>query len=396
MLPRMAFPTWLPFLLGLLTAIGPLATDMYLPAFGAIEAGFAAPPGSVQITLAAWFAGLCIGQMTQGTLSDRFGRRRPLIVGTVLFSIACVGCALATDMATLSAFRFASAFGGAAGMVIPRAVVRDMAEGHAAARIMSKLMLVMGAGPILAPSLGGLLLGVGSWRLIFWVCAAYGLFCGAIAWKLLPETLPVSARVRLGPGALMARYAHVLSERGFLTHALMGGCAMFGMFAYLAGSPQVFVQQFGLPAQFYGGLFGVCAAGFIAASQINPWAVMRFGAGRVIDVSTKVFLLATAAMLGFALSGGWGGWLPLAVCAFFSMSSQGFTTPNAVVGALARHAAHAGSASALMGTMQFGLGAVAAGLVGVLSDGSARPMGALMLLGAIGANLAALARPRRA
>ena len=391
----MSFPTWLPFLLGLLTAVGPLATDMYLPAFDAIEAEFASPQGSAQITLAAWFAGLCVGQMTQGTLSDRFGRRPPLIAGTLLFALCCAGCALATDITTLSIFRALSAFGGAAGMVIPRAVVRDLAEGHAAARIMSKLMLVMGAGPILAPSLGGLLLGVGSWRLIFWVCGAYGLFCALIAWRLLPETLPPLARVKLGPGALISRYAHILSERGFITHALMGGFAMFGMFSYLAGSPQVFVQQFGLPPQFYGGLFGVCAAGFIAASQLNPAAVMRFGADRVIFVSTKVFLLATSAMLGFALSGGWGGWLPLAVCAFFSMSSQGFTTPNAVVGALQRHAGHAGSASALMGTMQFGLGAIAAALVGALSDGTARPMGALMLLGAIGSNVAEWCRPRR-
>lgn len=392
----MTFPAWLPFLLGLLTAVGPLATDMYLPAFDAIEADFGAPPGSAQLTLSAWFAGLCVGQMTQGTLSDRFGRRAPLIAGTLLFAAACAGCALAQSIPALSVFRMLSAFGGAAGMVIPRAVVRDMAEGHAAARVMSKLMLVMGAGPILAPSLGGLLLGFGGWRMIFWVCGGYGLFCALIAWTVLPETLPRAARVKLGPGALLSRYRHILTERGFLTHALMGGFAMFGMFSYLAGSPQVFVQQFGLPPGFYGALFGVCAAGFIAATQLNPWLVLRFGAERVAWTSTKVFLAATFSMLAFALSGGYGGWLPLAVCAFFSMSSQGFTTPNAVVGALHRHAAHAGSASALMGTMQFGLGAIAAALVGSLSDGTARPMGALMLLGAIGSNFAEYCRPRRA
>jgi len=392
----MSFPVWLPFLLGLLTAIGPLATDMYLPAFDAIEHGFGTLPGTAQITLSAWFAGLCVGQMTQGTLSDRFGRRRPLIVGTLLFALACAGCALATDIPTLAAFRMLSAFGGAAGMVIPRAVVRDIAEGHSAARIMSKLMLVMGAGPILAPSLGGLLLGVGSWRLIFWVCGAYGLFCALIAWKVLPETLPPGARVKLGPGAQLSRYAHILSERAFITHAAMGGFGMFGMFSYLAGSPQVFVQLFGLSPGFYGGLFGVCAAGFIAASQVNPWLVGRLGPDRVLRLATRAFLLATAAMFGFALSGGWGGWLPLAGCAFVAMSSQGFIMPNAVVGALQRHAGHAGSASALMGTMQFGLGAVAAAAVGLLSDGTARPMGALMLLGAVCSNVAEALRPRRA
>jgi len=396
----MSFPTWLPFLLGLLAAVGPLATDMYLPAFDAIETEFASGAGSAQITLSAWFAGLAVGQMTQGTLSDRFGRRRPLIVGTLLFSAACAGCALAADIATLSVFRTLSAFGGAAGMVIPRAVVRDMAEGHAAARIMSKLMLVMGVAPILAPSLGGLLLGLGSWRGIFWVCAGYGLFGALLTWRLLPETLPAAARVKLGPGAQVSRYVAILGERGFITNAAMGGFAMFGMFAFLAGSPQVFVQQFGLPPSFYGVLFGVCAAGFIAASQLNPLLSLRYGADRVVFASTKVFLAATLGMVGFALTvdmrgGGWEGWLPLAVCAFFSMASQGFTTPNAVVGALHRHAGHAGSASALMGTMQFGLGALSAAGVGLLSDGTAMPMAALMLVGAIGSNLAAWHRPRR-
>lgn len=389
----MPYPTWLPFLLGLLAAVGPLATDMYLPAFGAIEAGFGSGPGSAQITLSAWFAGLAVGQMTQGTLSDRYGRRWPLFFGTLLFSAACAGCALAPDITTLSIFRTISAFGGAAGMVIPRAVVRDIAEGHAAARIMSKLMLVMGAAPILAPSLGGLLLGLGSWRGIFWVCSGYGAFCAFLVWRFLPDTLPVAARVKLGPGAQISRYVTILGERGFITHSLMGGFAMFGMFAFLAGSPEVFVTQYGLPPSFYGALFGVSAAGFILASQINPRLLPRFGADRVTRVATKVFLAATGSMTIVAVLG-WGGWPAIVVCAFFSMSSQGFTMPNAVVGALARHAGHAGSASALMGTMQFGLGALSAASVGLLSDGTARPMAVLMLLGAIGCNLAEWCRPR--
>lgn len=395
MLAAMSFPTWLPFMLGLLAAVGPLATDMYLPAFGAIEAEFASGPGTAQYTLSAWFAGLAVGQMTQGTLSDRYGRRWPLFFGTLLFSAACAGCALAPDITTLSVLRMVSAFGGAAGMVIPRAVVRDIAEGHAAARIMSKLMLVMGAAPILAPSLGGLLLGVGGgWRGIFWVCAGYGAFCAFLVWRYLPDTLPVAARVKLGPGAQVARYVAILGERGFITHALMGGFAMFGMFAYLAGSPQVFVQQFGLPPSFYAGLFGVCAAGFILASQINPRLLPRYGAERVARVAVRVFLAATAAMTVAAFTG-WGGWPVVAACAFFSMSSQGFVMPNAVVGALHRHAGHAGSASALMGTMQFALGALSAATVGMLSDGSARPMGVLMLIGALGSTAAEWCRPRR-
>jgi len=390
----MPFPSWLPFLLGLLSAVGPLATDMYLPAFGAIEREFGTGGGSAQLTLSAWFAGLAVGQMTQGTLSDRYGRRGPLLFGTILFSLACAGCALAPDLWTLSALRMVSAFGGAAGMVIPRAVVRDISEGHAAARMMSKLMLVMGAAPILAPSLGGLLLGFGGWRGIFWVCAAYGAGCAVLVWRFLPDTLPETRRVKLGPGAQIARYASILRERGFITHALMGGFSAFGMFAYLAGSPPVFVEQFGLPPSAYGALFGLCAAGFITASQINPRIVPRFGADVVSRAAARLFLAATATLALFAFTG-WAGWPGIAVCVFFAMSSQGFIQPNAVVGGLARHANHAGSASALMGTMQFCLGAVSALSVGAAFDGSARPMGLLMLTGGICCNIAEWCRPRR-
>jgi DHA1 family bicyclomycin/chloramphenicol resistance-like MFS transporter len=166
-------PGWLPLLLGFLTAVGPLSTDMYLPAFPAIEAELGTRWGGVEGTLAAWFVGLAAGQMVQGTLADRLGRRPPLIAGTALYALASAGCALAPDMASLSIWRCAAAFGGAASAVIPRAVVRDLADGLAAARLMSRLMLVMGAAPVLAPSLGGLLLGAGGWRSIFWAAAAY-------------------------------------------------------------------------------------------------------------------------------------------------------------------------------------------------------------------------------
>src|SRR6195952_2751645 len=170
----MAYPVWLPVLLGFLTAVGPLSTDMYLPAFPAIEASLGGQPGMAQITLATWFAGLAVGQITQGSLSDRYGRRGPLIFGTLVYSLANAGCALAPDIWTLSILRFIAAFGGSASMVIPRAIVRDLADGHAAARLMSRLMLVMGAAPILAPTLGGLVLGFASWHAIFWLTFAYG------------------------------------------------------------------------------------------------------------------------------------------------------------------------------------------------------------------------------
>ncbi len=390
----MNVPTWLPLLLGLLSAIGPISTDMYLPAFPAIEHALGGRQGAAQITLSAWFLGLAIGQITQGTLSDRYGRRGPLILGTALYALASAGCALSPNLAVLSCFRFLAAIGGSATMVLTRAIVRDLADGHAAARLMSKLMLVMGAAPILAPTLGGFVLAVSGWQAIFWIAAAYGaLSCLGIA-LLLPETLPESRRVKLGLGGLVARYAGIIGERGFLTHALLGGFCMFGMFAFLAGSPPVFIELFHLSPPAYGLLFGVSAFGFILSSQISPRLLPRFGAHRIIRTAVRVFLAATCVLTVVAFVGR-GGWLPVAVPIAISMASQGFTMPNATVGALSRHAGHAGSASALMGTLQFSLAASSAAIVGALGDGTPRAMALLMLAGAVGAVICDLYRPRR-
>jgi len=390
----MGFPGWLPLLLGFLTAVGPVSTDMYLPAFPAIEQALGGQAGTAQITLAAWFAGLAVGQITQGSLSDRFGRRWPLVAGTALYTLATVGCALASDLPTLSAFRLISAFGGSASMVIPRAVVRDLADGHAAARLMSRLMLVMGAAPILAPSLGGLVLAVAGWQAIFWVCAGYGAICCVLVAVLLPDTLPANRRVKLGLGAMGQRYGSILRERGFITHTLVGGFTTFSFFAYLGGSPGVFEEIYHLGPAAYGAVFGCCAAGLIACSQINPMLVRRFGVGRVLSGSVRMLLAANTALLVLAFVRP-AQWWVVALAVAVSISTNGFNTPNSTVGALSPHPAHAGSASALMGTLQFILGAVSGLLVGLASDGTMRPMAALMFAGALGANIFDICRPRR-
>lgn len=389
----MNVPAWLPILLGFLAAVGPVSTDMYLPAFPAIEASLGGTPGTAQITLATWFVGLAFGQIMQGPLSDRFGRRRPLIVGTALYTVASTGCALAGGLHWLAVWRFLAAIGGSASMVISRAVVRDLSDGHAAVRMLSRLTLIMGVAPILAPTLGGIVLARFSWHAIFWICTAYGFVCCALVWRLLPDTLPRQQRVRLSVAAQFARYAIIVRERGFLTHALMAGCGLFGMFGFLAGSPPVFIQQFNFSPPQYGILFGSCAAGYVIASQINPRMVQRFGGSRVLRVASRMFLVATVALAVVSITGA-GGWPAVALPILISMTCQGFNLPNATVGSLSRHAAHAGSASALLGTMQFCLGAVSGLLAGALQDGTARPMAALMLLGATGVAMADLFRPR--
>ncbi len=389
----MRVPAWLPLLLGLLSAVGPVSIDMYLPAFPQIEAALGGAPGTAQITLATFFAGLAIGQLLQGSLSDRYGRRWPLLGGTFLYTLASAGCALAPDLTWLSVFRLLAALGGSASMVIPRAIVRDLSDGQAAARMMSRLMLVMGAAPILAPTLGGIVLAQSNWQAIFWVITAYGAICSFMVWRFLPDTLPRQFRVRLGFVAQMLRYRGVLRERGFITHAATGSACSFGMFAYIGGSPVVFIDHFHLtPAQF-GGVFGLCAAWLIAASQVNPLLFRRIGTSRVLRGAVRTFLLAALALTLVALLDR-GGPLAVMIPLFVNMACFGFVMPNATVGALSRHAAHAGSASAVMGTMQFLLGAVSGLLVGLLSDGTARPMALLMLAGAIGANIADLRRPR--
>jgi DHA1 family bicyclomycin/chloramphenicol resistance-like MFS transporter len=389
----MSFPFWLPILLGFLTAVGPTTTDMYLPAFPAIEAAFGSRPGSAQLTLAAWFAGLAVGQLSQGTLSDRFGRKRPLVVATALYTLACLGCALAPSIQWLAAFRTLSAIGASAGMVIPRAMVRDLADGHAAAVLLSRLSLVMGAAPILAPTVGSVVLAIADWRGIFWILTAYGATCLVLVLFLLPDTLPQDRRIRLRPGEQLLRYRAILGERSFLTHATMGAFATFAFFAYLGGSSPVFIQGFGLTPAQYAMIFGANSFGLICCAQLNPHLLRRFGHFAVLRWVARVHLAACLVLLAVAFAGPHSlSWVLVPI--FVAISCMGMLNPNTIVGALARHQQHAGSASSVMGTGQYLLGAVSGLLVGLVTDGTPRGMAALMLLGSVGMAIADARRPR--
>ena len=380
-------PTWLPILLGFLTAVGAASTDMYLPAFPDIERTLHGAPGSAQFTLAAWFAGLAVGQLTQGTLADRFGRRGPLIAGTLLYTVTAAASALAPSIFWLSVLRALSAIGASAGMVIPRAVVRDMAEGHAAAILMSRLMLVMGVAPILAPTLGGMILSVASWRALFWLLTGYGTLCCILVVWLLPETLPPARRVRLGPGEQIARYRQILREPIFASHAAIMGAGAFALFAYIGGASPVFIDGFGLSPTQFGMVFGLCACGLIGGAQSNAHILARFGLSAVLGVTVRVFLAATAVLAAVAFAG--VAHLAAVIALLFCVvTCFGFLNPNTTVGALTRHAAHAGAASAVLGTVQFTFGALSGLAVGLLTDGTPRGMAGLMLVGAVAAILA--------
>lgn len=390
----MPTPSWLPWLLGLLTAIGPASIDMYLPAFPAIEAALGAAPGGAQLTLASYFGGLAVGQMTQGTVSDRYGRRAPIMIGMAIYALASIGAALSPSIFWLSLFRAVSAFGAAAGTVIPRAVVRDIATGQPAAVMMSQLTLVLGVAPILAPSLGGAILIVADWRWIFWVLAAYAVMCGLLVWWLLPDTLRPERRIRLHPGEQMRRYGTILRDPMFLSYGGMACFGSFAFFAYLAGSSPVFIGGFGLSPSQYALVFGLCSVGLIANAQINARILPRFGISSILRTVACLHLGATLTLAAVAFAG-LHDLLPILVPTFIAVSCMGFLNPNTVVGALTHHAAHAGSASALIGTAQFSLGACGGLIVGAFADGTPRGMAALRLVGSLGLVIADRCRPAR-
>jgi DHA1 family bicyclomycin/chloramphenicol resistance-like MFS transporter len=388
-------PVWLPLLLGILQAVGPISIDMYLPAFPAIEADFHAAPGSAQITLATWILGLSCGQMLNGTLVDRFGRRTPLLLGTAAYALACAGCAMSTSIAMLAIWRFIAAIGGSASMVVPRAVVRDVSEGHAAARLMSRLILVLGAAPILAPSLGGLVLQVANWRVIFWITATYGTLCLLLATLFLPDTLPIARRIVLHPTTMLARYIHIATERNFITHTLMLAGGSFSLFAYLGGSPTTFIVYYHLSPGRFAILFGGIAATYVLFSQLNVLVTGRLGLDRTLRIMSSLFLALSLLLLAIQLAGG-ASPLALAVVLALTQGMNGFISPTGTVGGLANHAVHAGTASALMLTLQFLIGGSSGFLIAWLTDGTPLPMLELMLAGAIVTKVADLCRPRRA
>lgn len=359
-------------ILGSLSAFGPMAIDFYLPSFPSLAKAFATDVEHIQLSLASYFAGIAIGQLIYGPLADRFGRRGPLLVGLVLFTLGSLACALSTSLEELIIARFVQALGGCAGMAISRAVVRDLCDPLASAKVFSKLMLVMGVAPILAPLGGGLLLQLFGWQSIFYGLMLFSALCLLAALLWLPETLQHDGPHPPLSGALM-RYVRLLGDWQLVGHGLTGGVAMAGMFAYIAGSPFVFIDLYGVSAQNYGWLFGLNATGFILTAQFNGWLLRHHGPAYWLQRTVWVFLLSAAALLLVAQAQPQALW-PLMIPLFICTASLSCILPNASACAMAGQGHQAGSASALIGSLQFVVAAGAAGMVGVLHDGTARPM----------------------
>lgn len=368
-------------ILGALSAFGPLAIDFYLPAFPAMALAFGTDEKHVQLTLAAYFLGLSIGQLAYGPVADRFGRRIPLLIGVGLFTAASLACAYAPNLEWLIGARFIQALGGCAGMVISRAIVSDKCDAVGSAKVFSQLMLVMGLAPILAPMLGGLLVNTTGWQSIFLALTGFSALAGLAVALGLPESMPAHVPRQPLSGALR-QYARLVKEPIYLGHALTGGIAIAGMFSYIAGSPFVFIKLYDVPAEHFGWFFGANAAGFILVAQVNARLLAKRGPAFLLARAVWVYLGAGLALLGVSALHTAQLW-PLLIPLFVCISSLGCILPNASACAMNGQGARAGSASAMLGCLQFSLAAGAAALVGGVHDGSAMPMAMVISLCAV-------------
>ncbi|MGW5460044.1 multidrug effflux MFS transporter [Streptomyces sp. NPDC003996] len=371
--------------LGGLTATPPLAMDMYLPSLPEVTRSLHAPAASVQLTLTACLLGMALGQLVVGPMSDRWGRRRPLLAGLAVYLLATALCALAPNVETLVAFRLAQGLAGAAGIVIARAVVRDLYDGVAMARFFSTLMLVSGVAPIVAPLIGGQILRVTDWRGVFVVLTVVGVLLAALVWLRLPETLPPAERHDGGVQAALRAMRGLLADLPFSGYMLAGGFAFAALFAYISASPFVIQEIYGASPQTFSLLFGLNSVGLVAAGQVNgKLLVGRVALEKVLACGLAVIVLAATALLLMSTGAlGEVGLPPIAAALFVLMSAMGITLPNAQTLALLRTRHAAGSASALLGTSSFLVGAVASPLVGVAGEHTAVPMAVVQLAGAL-------------
>ncbi|WMF04480.1 multidrug effflux MFS transporter [Micromonospora robiginosa] len=373
-------------LLGTLTAIGPLSLDMYLPAFPAMARELGADQAGIQLSLTTCLIGLALGQLVTGPLSDRWGRRRPVLIGVVAYAVLALACAAAPTAPLLAAARFAQGMAGGMGVVVARAVVRDLYAGRDAARYFSRLTLVFGVAPVAAPSVGSLVLRFGSWRAVFLTLAAIGVVLAVAVALRLPETLPAERRSTGGLATTVRTMRSLAADRVYLGYALTQGFAFAGLFAYISGSSFVFQDVFGVSAAVFSVLFGVNALALVATGQLNARLLDRFSPRRLLVATLVVGVVTAAGVLTGALA---GSLAVTAVALFAFVGSLGMVMPNSTALALDAHARHAGTAAALMGGIQSVVGALAAPLVGLGGEGSALPMAAV-LAGAAALSLTAV------
>lgn len=364
-------------ILGSLSAIGPFSIDMYLPGFPAIAADLHTNVAQVALSLSSFFIGISAGQLLYGPLLDRFGRKKPLYFGIVVYILASVGCALATTVEQLILLRFMQAAGGCVGMVASRAMVRDLFPVTESAKVFSTLMLVIGVSPIIAPTVGGYVTAAFGWHWVFVILTVMAVLLLAGVHIVLPETRKPDINLSLKPLPILKNFYQVLRNPYFLTYTFCGSIAAAGLYAYIAGSPYVFMEIFHVSEQQYGWIFAFIAVGIIGSSQLNTILLKHMSSQQIIKRALSVqvsagILLFTGAVFNFT------GLISTIGLIFLFLCCQGFTFPNTSALALAPFSKNAGSASALMGSIQMACGALTSFCVSLLSNHTALPMAGVM------------------
>jgi MFS transporter, DHA1 family, multidrug resistance protein len=364
-------------ILGILSAYGPITIDLYMPALPTIGQAF--QTDRVQQTMSVYFLGLALGQLLIGPLSDKFGRKRPLLFGCALYAAASLGCALSPSLGSLLVFRFLQALGGCAGMVLTVSMVRDLFAVKDSARVFSYLVLVMGLAPILAPLIGGQLLLYSSWRVIFFILMGFGLLCFVMVAVGLPESLPPLRRNKTALANLASTYRGLLTDVRFTAYALPGSFIGAGFTVYLSSAALVFIEVYGIAPQHFGWIFGLNAVGLIAMSQVNAWLLRRYSSDFILNRATFALMLVALALLLLAVTG-FGGMIGLWVALFFCVAGSGLIRPNTTARAMAPFPEKAGSASALLNSLGSGLGALTGFFLSLFHAKSAVPMAGLLAL----------------
>jgi DHA1 family bicyclomycin/chloramphenicol resistance-like MFS transporter len=368
--------------LGALSAAGPLAIDMYLPALPGIARDLHASQSHAEMSLMSFFAGLTVGQLFYGPLSDRFGRRRPILAGLTLYIAASVACSLCRTVDVLIVARALQGLGAGAGLAIGAAIVRDLYTGHQAARLLATRVLVLGISPVLAPIMGASLIAVAPWRYIFWFAAAFGVLCVVLTF-MIPETRPVHARADSRLSGAFGVYRRLLADRTYMGAVATAACMQGAFIAYIAGSSFVFITMLKVPPWGYSLIFAANAIGFIGCAQFTPQLMRRYRPEQLVLFAAVVESISALALLAAALTH--HATLPVLLPPLFVfLVCYGLVGGPSTVLALRDHAAVAGAASALMSFLQMASATLGTALVAALANGSALPMIGVMCLGAWG------------
>jgi len=371
-------------ILGLLTAIGPFSIDMYLPAFPAIASGLNTNVAQVMLSLSSFFIGISAGQLVYGPMLERFGRKKPLYAGLIIYLLASIGCAFTSSVDSLILFRFLQALGSCAGMVTSRAIVRDLFEVKDNAKVFSSLMLVVAVSPIIAPTVGGYITAALGWRYVFAALIVVDIAILAGVYFLLPESKKADPSHSLKPKAIARNFASILVQPQFYIYALTGAVAASGMYAYISGSPQVFIELFGVNEKQYGWIFAIVAVGIIGSSQVNTFALRKLSSEKIIQIALTYQSIIAVTLVCLVYFTG-GELYSTIVLIFLYLCCQGFIFPNASALTMSTYGHNAGNASALMGAVQMGIGATASAAVSFLQNSTALPMSGVMAFCSIAA-----------